>query len=150
KGTDGEAYTETDLIGDKLEGSHTSYLSPIDGATLTLTIDFTLQSLAEKAVRDAVEKYSPLSASCLMMDADTGEILAMAGATTYDRDDLPRDGLALLLQGAKNTLVADVYEPGSTFKILTAAMGIEEGLIRDSYYCPGYRVVDGTRIRCWR
>ena len=150
KGVDGEAYTETDLIGGKLDGSHTSYLMPIEGATLTLTIDFTLQSLAEKAVRDAVEKYSPLSASCLMMDADTGEILALAGAPTYDLNDLPRDDLALLLQGAKNTSVADVYEPGSTFKILTAAMGIEEGLIRDSYYCPGYRVVDGTRIRCWR
>lgn len=150
KGVDGEAYTETDLIGGKLDGSHTSYLMPIEGATLTLTIDFILQSLAEKAVRDAVEKYSPLSASCLMMDADTGEILALAGAPTYDLNDLPRDDLALLLQGAKNTSVADVYEPGSTFKILTAAMGIEEGLIRDSYYCPGYRVVDGTRIRCWR
>ena len=150
KGVDGEAYTETDLIGGKLDGSHTSYLMPIEGATLTLTIDFTLQSLAEKAVRDAVEKYSPLSASCLMMDADTGEILALAGAPTYDLNDLPRDDIALLLQGAKNTSVADVYEPGSTFKILTAAMGIEEGLIRDSYYCPGYRVVDGTRIRCWR
>ena len=150
KGVDGEAYTETDLIGGKLDGSHTSYLMPIEGAALTLTIDFTLQSLAEKAVRDAVEKYSPLSASCLMMDADTGEILALAGAPTYDLNDLPRDDLALLLQGAKNTSVADVYEPGSTFKILTAAMGIEEGLIRDSYYCPGYRVVDGTRIRCWR
>ena len=150
KGVDGEAYTETDLIGGKLDGSHTSYLMPIEGATLTLTLDFTLQSLAEKAVRDAVEKYSPLSASCLMMDADTGEILALAGAPTYDLNDLPRDDLALLLQGAKNTSVADVYEPGSTFKILTAAMGIEEGLIRDSYYCPGYRVVDGTRIRCWR
>ena len=150
KGVDGEAYTETDLIGGKLDGSHTSYLMPIEGATLTLTIDFTLQSLAEKAVRDAVEKYSPLSASCLMMDADTGEILALAGAPTYDLNDLPRDDLALLLQGAKNTSVADVYEPGSTFKILTAAMGIEEGLIRDSYYCSGYRVVDGTRIRCWR
>lgn len=150
KGVDGEAYTETDLIGGKLDGSHTSYLMPIEGATLTLTIDFTLQSLAEKAVRDAVEKYSPLSASCLMMDADTGEILALAGAPIYDLNDLPRDDLALLLQGAKNTSVADVYEPGSTFKILTAAMGIEEGLIRDSYYCPGYRVVDGTRIRCWR
>ena len=150
KGVDGEAYTETDLIGGKLDGTHTSYLMPIEGATLTLTIDFTLQSLAEKAVRDAVEKYSPLSASCLMLDADTGEILALAGAPTYDLNDLPRDDLALLLQGAKNTSVADVYEPGSTFKILTAAMGIEEGLIRDSYYCPGYRVVDGTRIRCWR
>ena len=150
KGVDGEAYTETDLIGGKLDGSHTSYLMPIEGAMLTLTIDFTLQSLAEKAVRDAVEKYSPLSASCLMMDADTGEILALAGAPTYDLNDLPRDDLALLLQGAKNTSVADVYEPGSTFKILTAAMGIEDGLIRDSYYCPGYRVVDGTRIRCWR
>ena len=115
KGVDGEAYTETDLIGGKLDGSHTSYLMPIEGATLTLTIDFTLQSLAEKAVRDAVEKYSPLSASCLMLDADTGEILALAGAPTYDPNDLPRDDLALLLQGAKNTSVADVYEPGSTF-----------------------------------
>lgn len=150
KGVDGAAYTQTDLIGGKLDGSSTSYLAPIDGPTARLTIDFTLQSLAEKAVRDAVDKYSPLSASCLMMDADTGEVLAMASAPTYDLNDLPRDDIGYLLQGAKNLLVSDVYEPGSTFKILTAAMGIEEGLIRDSYYCPGYRVVDGKRIRCWR
>ena len=150
KGVDGAAYTETDLIGGRLDGTATSYLAPIDGPTARLTIDVTLQSLAEKAVRDAVEKYSPLSASCLMMDADTGEVLAMAGAPTYDLNDLPRDDIAFLLTGAKNTLVSDVYEPGSTFKILTAAMGVEEGLIRDSYYCPGYRTIDGARIRCWR
>ncbi len=150
KGVDGEALTETDLVGNKLDGTSTSYLPPIDGLTARLTIDFTLQSLAEKAVKDAVLKYSPLSASCLMMDADTGEVLAMASAPTYDLNDLPRDDVAYLLQGAKNLLVSDVYEPGSTFKILTAAMGIEEGMIRDSYYCPGYRVVDGRRIRCWR
>lgn len=150
KGVDGAAYTETDLVGNKLDGTNTTYLAPVDGLRATLTIDFTLQSLAEKAVRDAVDKYSPLSASCLMMDADTGEILAMASAPTYDLNDLPRDDIAYLLQGAKNLPVTDVYEPGSTFKILTAAIGIETGVIADSYYCPGYRMVDGQRIRCWR
>ena len=118
--------------------------------TAKLTIDFKLQSFAEKAVNDAVMTYSPKAASCLMMNADTGEILAMASAPTFDLNDIPRNDLSSLLAGSKNLLVTDVYEPGSTFKILTSAIGIETGVIKDSYYCPGYKVVDGQRIKCWR
>ena len=150
KGTDGASYTQTDLIGRELDDNVTSYLAPIKGMTAKLTIDFKLQSFAEKAVNDAVLTYSPKSASCLMMKADTGEILAMASAPTFDLNDIPRNDLSLLLAGAKNLLVTDVYEPGSTFKILTSAIGIETGVIKDSYYCPGYKVVDGQRIKCWR
>ena len=150
KGTDGASYTQTDLIGRELDDNVTSYLAPIKGMTAKLTIDFKLQSFAEKAVNDAVLTYSPKSASCLMMNADTGEILAMASAPTFDLNDIPRNDLSLLLAGAKNLLVTDVYEPGSTFKILTSAIGIETGVIKDSYYCPGYKVVDGQRIKCWR
>ena len=150
KGTDGASYTQTDLIGRELDDNVTSYLAPIKGMMAKLTIDFKLQSFAEKAVNDAVLTYSPKSASCLMMNADTGEILAMASAPTFNLNDIPRNDLSLLLAGAKNLLVTDVYEPGSTFKILTSAIGIETGVIKDSYYCPGYKVVDGQRIKCWR
>ncbi len=150
KGTDGASYTQTDLIGRELDDNVTSYLAPIKGMTAKLTIDFKLQSFAEKAVNDAVLTYSPKSASCLMMNADTGEILAMASAPTFSLNDIPRNDLSLLLAGAKNLLVTDVYEPGSTFKILTSAIGTETGVIKDSYYCPGYKVVDGQRIKCWR
>ena len=150
KGTDGASYTETDLVGRELEDNVTSYLAPIKGMTAKLTIDFKLQSFAEKAVNDAVMTYSPKAASCLMMNADTGEVLAMASAPTFDLNDIPRNDLSFLLAGSKNLLVTDVYEPGSTFKILTSAIGIETGVIKDSYYCPGYKVVDGQRIKCWR
>ena len=150
KGTDGASYTQTDLIGRELDDNVTTYLAPIKGMTAKLTIDFKLQSFAEKAVNDAVMTYSPKAASCLMMNADTGEILAMASAPTFDLNDIPRNDLSSLLAGSKNLLVTDVYEPGSTFKILTSAIGIETGVIKDSYYCPGYKVVDGQRIKCWR
>lgn len=150
KGTDGASYTQTDLIGRELDDNVTTYLAPIKGMTAKLTIDFKLQSFAEKAVNDAVMTYSPKSASCLMMNADTGEILAMASAPTFDLNDIPRNDLSYLLAGSKNLLVTDVYEPGSTFKILTSAIGIATGVIKDSYYCPGYKVVDGQRIKCWR
>ena len=143
KGTDGASFTQTDLIGRELDDNVTSYLAPIKGMTAKLTIDFKLQSFAEKAVNDALATYSPKSASCLMMNADTGEILAMASAPTFDLNDIPRNDLSSLLAGAKNLLVTDVYEPGSTFKILTSAIGIETDVIKDSYYCPGYKVVDG-------
>lgn len=150
KGVDGASYTQTDLVGHELDNNITTYLEPIQGMNVQLTIDFKLQSFAEKAVNDAVVAYSPKSASCLMMDADTGEVLALASAPTFDLNDIPRNDLASLLAGSRNMLVSDVYEPGSTFKILTSAIGIETGVIKDSYFCPGYKIVDGQRIKCWR
>ena len=150
KGVDGASYTETDLIGRELDTNRTVYVDSIKGMTTRLTIDYYIQSFAEKAVSDARLKYNSKSASCIVMSANTGAVLAMASAPTYDLNDIPRDDMDLLLQGSRNLLVTDVYEPGSTFKILTSAIGMETGAIKKSYYCGGGSVVDGQRIKCWR
>lgn len=150
KGTDGYSYTQTDIIGRKLENGNTYFKSAIKGMNANLTIDSYMQSFAEKAVNDAVAKYSPKSASCIMMSANSGQILAMAVAPTYDLNNIPRDDMEKLLAESKITLVTDSYEPGSTFKILTSAIGMETSHIKNSYYCPGFAIVDGQRIKCWR
>lgn len=150
KGVDGASYTETDLIGRELDTNRTVYVDSIKGMTTRLTIDYYIQSFAEKTVSDAQLKYNSKSASCIVMSANTGAVLAMASAPTYDLNDIPRDDMDLLLQGSRNLLVTDVYEPGSTFKILTSAIGMETGAIKKSYYCGGGSVVDGQRIKCWR
>ncbi|MDE6869743.1 MAG: stage V sporulation protein D, partial [Clostridia bacterium] len=126
KGVNGASYTQTDLIGRQLNSNVTTYVDSIKGMTTALTIDYYMQNFAQKAVEDAQTKYSAKSASCLIMSAKTGAIKAMASAPTYDLNDIPRDDMDLLLQGSRNLLVTDTYEPGSTFKILTSAIGMTE------------------------
>ncbi len=150
KGVDGASYTQTDLIGRKLSSNVTTYVDSVKGMTTKLTIDYYMQSFAQKAVEDAQRTYSSNSASCIIMSANTGAVLAMASAPTYDLNDIPRDDMDLLLKGSRNLLVTDVYEPGSTFKILTSAIGLEQNAIKNSYYCGGSATVDGQRIKCWR
>ena len=150
KGVDGASYTQTDLIGRKLSSNVTTYVDSVKGMTTKLTIDYYMQSFAQKAVEDAQRTYSSNSASCIIMSANTGAVLAMASAPTYDLNDIPRDDIDLLLKGSRNLLVTDVYEPGSTFKILTSAIGLEQNAIKNSYYCGGSATVDGQRIKCWR
>ena len=76
----------------------------------------------------------------------------MAQSPSYLLDDLPRDDVEMLNAYSKNKMIVDVYEPGSTFKIFTTATAIEKGVVTSAsrFYCPGYRIVDGQRIRCWR
>ena len=150
KGIDGQFYTQTDLVGKKLNGNVSSYSQPIKGMQTNLTIDFYMQNFAQKAVEDACRIYTPKSASCVIMSAETGAIRALASAPTYDLNNIPRDDMQLLLQGSRNSIVCDSYEPGSTFKILTSAIGIEENKIKSSYYCGGSATVDGQKIKCWR
>ncbi len=149
-GINGYSYTETDLIGRELEDGDTYYVAPQKGMNVRLTIDYYMQAAAEKAVKDACARYYAKSVSCVMLNADTGAVLAMAQAPSYDLNDIPRDDVNALMENSSLNAVTDMYEPGSTFKILTSAIGLETGATKNSYYCGGSCSVDGQRIRCWR
>ena len=90
--------------------------------------------------------------SALVLKPKTGEVLAMSSKPSFDLNEIPRDDLSELFDQSRVTSVTDNYEPGSTFKILTVSAALEEGLtnLNDRFYCPGYRVIDGVRIKCWR
>lgn len=152
KGIDGYILTETDLIGKQLDSNVTRYIMGQKGNSVYLTLDYSIQSFVESAVNSAYTKHNATNASCVVLNAKTGEVLAMAQRPSYDLNAIPRDDVAALFANSKSTLVSNVYEPGSTFKILTAAMGLETKSVSTSYnlYCPGYRIVDGQRIKCWR
>lgn len=151
-GTDGYLLTETDLIGRELDTGLTRYVPGKKGGSAYLSLDYYIQSFAEKAVADVMLKHGAKSASCIVMDPNTGAVYAMAQAPSFDLNNVPRDNVAELFSNAKSTLVSNVMEPGSTFKIITAAAGLEAGVISANTrtYCPGYRIVDGQRIKCWR
>lgn len=149
-GVDGFEYVATDIRGNELDGA-LMYVPSIEGCSLTLTIDKGIQALAESAVIDAMTEWKSRSASMIVMDCKSGGILAMAIAPSFDLNDIPRDDIAVLNALSKNTLVVDVYEPGSTFKTFTGAIAVDSGIGENrNYYCPGYRIVDGQRIKCWR
>ena len=151
KGQDGKELTETDLIGRELSGD-LSYLPATDGLDLYLTIDSTIQFIAENAVNSALSEYSAKSANCVVMNAKSGAILAMAQAPSFDLNHIDRSDVAALFAKMKLNAITSVYEPGSTFKIMTTAIALSLGVVseKDRFYCAGGRVVDGKRIRCWR
>lgn len=151
-GTDGYLLTETDLVGRELDTGVTRYVAGKKGNSVYLTLDYYIQSFAEKAVDAAMINHKALGASAIVMNAKTGEIYAMAQAPSFDLNNVPRDNIAELFSYSKSTLISNVFEPGSTFKILTAAIGLETGAIsvNTACYCPGYRMVDGQKIRCWK
>lgn len=151
-GVDGFAYTSTDIAGRELEDSITRYVPSIPGCNITLSVDSNIQSFAESAVKAAATEFNAKSASMIVMDVNTGGILAMAKNPSFDLNDPPRNDLELLNELSRNTMIVDMYEPGSTFKIFTTAAALEAGAVsdNDSFYCAGSRTVDGQRIRCWR
>lgn len=151
-GVDGMSLTATDMQGIQLPGSGTKYVPAIPGCDITLSVDADIQSFAENAVQGAQTEWNSKSASMIVMDVNSGGILAMASTPSYDNNDPPRDDIDLLNALSKNKMIVDVYEPGSTFKIFTTAIALENGAAKESdrFYCPGYRVVDGQRIKCWR
>ncbi len=151
-GENGYILTETDLVGRELDSNTTHYIQGTAGGDMELTIDYYIQSFAQYAVEDAMEKYKAKGASCLVMDINTGEMLALAEAPAFDLNNIPRDDVATLLSNSKISTISSVFEPGSTFKILTSAIGLETGAVNlnTTTYCNGYHIVDGQRIKCWR
>lgn len=151
-GIDGQILTESDLVGRAYSGAGSFYMPSISGLNLVTTLDKGIQQIVDGAVRNAVAKYDPKGVYCVVMDYDTGGILALSEYPSFDLNNVPRDDLQTLFAYSKSMAVSSVYEPGSTFKILTAASAIDAGVVsvNDRFYCAGSRVVDGKKIRCWK
>ena len=156
-GIDGEILYETDIVGVEIDGGKASYIPATKGLNLRLTVDYEIQQLAEAAMTEAMEITNAKSAQMLVLDPSSGAIRALSIKPSYNLNEIPRDDLSLLFKKSRNNLISDVYEPGSTFKILTAAANIEEYLNgnRKAYSTSHifnssrYRYIDGQKVKCW-
>ena len=156
-GKRGELLYETDLVGIEIENSVAAYLPAEDGYNVQLTIDYGIQEVAENAMEKVYTTYSPSSAECIVLDVDTFEVLALAHYPSYNLNEIPRNDATALNTLSRNRLVCDIYEPGSTFKIITAAANLEEyaqgngKAFSTNYVFPSSRTraVDGTTVKCW-
>ena len=152
KGVDGYALEESDVQGVRIENSLDKYIPAISGMNSQLTIDVNIQRFLEIALNNLMDEQKPKSCTGIIMNPNNGEIVAMSTKPSYDLNNIPRDDINKLLEMSRNISVVDVYEPGSTFKVLTMASAIEEGVahLSDRFYDPGYRLVDGEKIKCWK
>lgn len=156
-GKNGEISYTTDIVGKETENSVVIYSEAQAGDEIRLTVDIDIQLAAEDAVRKAYSSSGARSVSCIVLNPQNFDILALANYPSYDLNNVPRDDKEILNSQSRNSVVCDIYEPGSTFKIVTAAADIEEYLRgNSSAYSPSYvfnssrtRSVDGTTIKCW-
>ncbi|MDR1160055.1 MAG: stage V sporulation protein D [Syntrophomonadaceae bacterium] len=145
-GEPGRIVIEKDAKNRDIPEAVHEYISPIEGADLVLTIDETIQFIAERELDKMMEERKPKKATAIVMDPATGEILALASRPNFDPltfKDFPDEN-------RRNFAINDIYEPGSTMKIITAAMALEEKMVnRDShFYCPGFIKVGDKIITC--
>lgn len=152
KGVDGKSLVQTNAQGLEIDNSLEYYIPSIAGGNLTTTIDVSLQIILEKYLNEALIEHKAKGVTGIILDVSNGGILAMSNLPDFDLNDVPRDDLTQLFEASKNKAVVDVYEPGSTFKIITIAAALNEGLtsVDDHFYCGGSCTVDGERIKCWR
>ena len=153
KGVPGQIVMETDTKGRETPTNVERMIPPIDGWNVILTIDQVIQHFAEKAVSDAMDQYQANKVYCIVMDPKTGDILAMANRPDFDPNNPPREmGYEEMQAYVKNIAAKDNMDPGSTFKIITTAAALEAGVIsvNSAFNDPGYRMVDGQRIKCWK
>lgn len=151
-GEQGRLIVEKDATNKPIPYGTQEYIDPVNGYSLVLTIDSPIQAFLEKALEEARTVNEAKSAMGLVMDVETGEILALSTKPDYDPNAPPRSDLELLQALVKNRVVSDAYEPGSTFKIITLSSALDSGALTLSreFDCPGYREVNGERIKCWR
>lgn len=139
----------SDAKGQRLELSEV-YVKPTDGINMTLTINLDIQKSLERELSNAVSKYNPEHALGIVMNPKTGEILALASRPTFEPSDYQDYDIETI---NRNLPVWMTYEPGSTFKIITLASVLEEGLVdleNDTFYDTGGVTISGARIRCWK
>ena len=153
KGVPGQIVMETDAKGRETSTNVERLIPPINGWNVILTIDQTIQYFTEKYVSDAMDNYQANKIYAIVMDPKTGDILAMANRPDFDPNDPPRElGYEGMEAFVKNIAVKDNMDPGSTFKIVTAASALEAGVVttNSTFNDPGYRMVDGVKIKCWK
>ena len=162
KGTNGTILTVTDARGIELEGVAEDRIEPVAGETLKISLDYNIQEYCEQAALKVMEEKQADSVSILLMNPQNGEIYAMVNVpefnlnepfelNTGEGDSLSDEELQdALNQMWRNGCINDTYEPGSTFKIITSAACLEEGVVSldDTFVCPGYRIVEDRKIRC--
>lgn len=161
KGTDGQILTMTDARGVELSDTGEGRKEPVSGKNLILSLDANLQEYAQQAAYQALEQKQADSVSIILMRPGNGEILAMVNVPEYDLNDpfnlkKSTNGMSQQeIQDERNKMwrngcINDTYEPGSTFKIITASAALEESVVtpEDTFSCPGFRIVDDRRIRC--
>ena len=156
-GINGEILYETDIVGVEIDGGKASYYPATDGLNVRLTVDYEIQQLCESATEQAIETYNAKSAGILVLDPKTGAVLALAEKPSYDLNAIPRNDTETLNALSRNFLVCDVYEPGSTFKIITTAANVEENLngnpkafsLNHIFSSSRYRYIDGQKVKCW-
>lgn len=161
KGLNGKILTMADAAGIEIENAAEDRIEPVSGQNLYVSLDVNIQKYCQQAALQVMEKKGAKRVSIIIMNPKNGEIMAMVNVPEFNLNDpftLPEDSLgvspkekqALLNQMWRNPCINDTYEPGSTFKIITAAAGLEEGVVTldDRFSCPGYRVVEDRKIRC--
>ena len=156
-GINGEILYETDIVGVEINGGKASYRPATDGLNLKLTIDYGVQQLCEAATSEAMQVHKAKSVQMLVLNPQNGEILGLSTKPSYNLNEIPRDDLDALFSLGRNGIVCDIYEPGSTFKVLTAAANIEEYLKGNPkafspehiYNSSRYRYIDGQKVKCW-
>ena len=163
KGTNGTILTVTDARGIELDGVAEDRIEPVDGQTLRVSLDYNIQAYCQQAVENVMEEKQAEAVSILLMNPQNGEILACVNVPEFNLNDpyelnngVDADSLSdeelqdQLNQMWRNRCINDTYEPGSTFKIITASASLEEGVVSldDTFFCPGYRIVEDRKIRC--
>lgn len=151
RGTEGSYLRQVDARNRVLSGTEGWYIPSQQGCGLELTIHADIQEIVEKAMRECIEVNKAEAVICLVSDVRTGGLLAMSMYPCYDPNDPPRNDAQTLTEQMRITAISDVYEPGSTFKMLTASAALDSGVTtpEDSFYCSARITVDGDTIRCW-
>ena len=163
-GEDGSIHTVTDAKGIELPNVKETRVSPVPGDDLVLSLDLTIQKYATQAALSVMEEKQAKRVAMIIMNPQNGEIYAMVDVPEYDLNqpfqlNMDLAGYESVTDGEKmdalnnmwrNFTVSDTYEPGSTFKIVTATAALEAGTVSlsDTFYCPGYKIVEDRRIRC--
>lgn len=148
RGVSGKIMIEYDAAGREIPNAMHQYIPPVDGHSLYLTIDETIQYIAERELDQVMKIKQAKRGTIIVLDIKTGDILALANRPVFDPNNF-----ADYDQGTwRNIAISDAYEPGSTFKTITAAGAMEENVVKptDRFYDPGYIKVGKETVKCWR